>query len=234
MAVLVTRPTIYATDIYPNCVYLPLIKNVAHQTETYLQAIQSVNSYHIIIFVSSFAVHTVMPNLIKLSYSKNIKFFAIGKATATTLKKYQINATYPIANSCSESLLALPELQNVSHKRVIIFCSHQGRTKIQDILRQRKAWVNSVPVYTTTNISYNLEELQQKLDGYNISYLTATSYKILISLKKIIEKYNKSWHDLPLVVPSQRLYDIAKSSSFHTVILSSSASIEDILLSIDN
>ena len=109
--------------------YLPLIKNVAHQTETYLQAIQSVNSYHIIIFVSSFAVNTVMPDLIKCSYSKNIKFFAIGKATATTLQKYKINAAYPIDNSCSESLLALPDLNNVSRKRVLIFCSYQDVLK---------------------------------------------------------------------------------------------------------
>jgi uroporphyrinogen-III synthase len=229
MKVLITRPSIYTTPAQPNCIYLPLLKYLTCTSGSQLHSMHSIASYDIIIFISRFAVSSVMPHIQYFTNLYQPQYIAIGKATAAALQLYNIKAQYAKLNSCSESLLSLTVLQHIKDKKILIFSSYKGRTKLQDTLNTRGAITTVIPAYKTAIVHYSLPELCTRLDRHVIKYLTATSKKILMALMQIIQVYNQSWYHLPLIVPSKRLLTAAQNLGFNQVILSKSASIKDMI-----
>lgn len=73
---------------------------------------------------------------------------AVGRATAQALESRGVQATLqPTAGFDSEALLALPELQRMAGRRVLIFRGNDGRGLLGDTLRARGAEVRYAEVY---------------------------------------------------------------------------------------
>jgi len=125
------------------------------------------------IFISTNAVQYGLPALLKRfgHVPENLRFAAIGPATAAELKKFGIDDTLtPNDRFDSESLLALPEMHNVASNNIMIFRGIGGREVLAETLRQRGAQVTFAECYRRTNPQSDLRLLntyrqQNKLDA---------------------------------------------------------------------
>ena len=147
--------------------------------------IAEVNQYDWAIFISSNAVQNGMPRLIKQTAQQGIpaklKFAAIGPVTAAELHNFGVKEVLTPLNHVqagdekkvrfdSESLLALPEMQQVNGQKVMIFRGVGGRDVLAQTLKARGATVTFAECYQRINPQTDCDLLMQlwnekKLDG---------------------------------------------------------------------
>lgn len=127
------------------------------------------------------------------SWPKNVHYMAVGHKTAATLAKVTGQSVLMPQHRCdSEGLLALPELQQIHHRRVLILRGNGGRELIRQELIARHAEVHYCKTYqrcwlpldgTTLADSW----LQQQVDklvvtsGEQLAFST-NSYRNIITL----------------------------------------------------
>ena len=133
--------------------------------------IRQLPEYDWAIFISSNAVQNGMPLVHKLKLPNSLKFAAIGPSTAAELAKFGIqNTLIPEGRFDSESLLALPEMQDVNNQKIMIFRGIGGREVLADSLKSRGAHVSFAECYQRINPQENISPLtalnqQGKLDA---------------------------------------------------------------------
>lgn len=76
-----------------------------------------------------------------------INFYAVGAKTAAAVQRYNVTVTQCGEAMNSEALLALPELQNVSGQKILIFRGKGGRPKLAVELEARGAQVRYCELY---------------------------------------------------------------------------------------
>jgi len=106
------------------------------------------------IFISSNAVSYAMPHVIRKfgNVPENLKFAAIGHQTARELSIFGVhNVLIPRTRFDSETLLALAEMQNVSHMTIAIFRGVGGRELLAETLKSRGANVYFLESYQRVN-----------------------------------------------------------------------------------
>lgn len=115
-------------------------------------AIQPLSQFDWVIFISSNAVQYGMPLLQQASVPDTLKFAAIGPSTAQALQAYGVtDILTPESRFDSESLLALPALQHMQGKRVLIVRGVGGREVLANTLKQRGADVVFGECYRRVN-----------------------------------------------------------------------------------
>ena len=187
------------------------------------QQIQALTNIDIAVFVSPHAVKKTMPYFSKLR--KNSLIAAVGKSTKEILERHGFTeVTYPKANFSSESLLALPELQTVHNKTVIIFQGETSRGLLQNVLTDRGAKVVTAiayrrvlctPVHSRTILSWKNKSL---------NCVIYTSAEGLLNLFKLINLEHHPWlKSIPSLVISPRLKKIAKQIGIQHVFESENA-----------
>jgi uroporphyrinogen-III synthase len=210
--------------------YLPLVEVnfLPHNAHSY---IHNIESFDIAVFISQTAVAAAIQLFGQQTINiPTLDYFAIGKASASALAAVGIAAQYPDKGSSSEDLLALPALEKLENKKILLCASLQGRRLLQETFIVRGAQVDLLELYSVTPIVYSALQLQQQLDIEQISVLSATSAKILYALDDLIKQANLEWHSLPLIVTSQRLVKLAQALSFSQIHLASSGAVADIML----
>ena len=107
---------------------------------------------------------------------KTIKLAAIGAGTEAALNTagYQCQLA-PEEHFNSESLLALPALQDVKNKRIVIFRGNGGRNKLRDELRKRGAHVTYAECYERVIPGASPAALIDMLRNHNINIISLTS-----------------------------------------------------------
>ena len=98
--------------------------------ENFEQKLSALTRYDWAIFISSNAVQNAMPRLLAKwgCIPQNLKFAAIGPATAAELTKFGVKQVLiPQDRFDSESLLTMPEMQSMQQQNVIIFRGVGGR-----------------------------------------------------------------------------------------------------------
>jgi uroporphyrinogen-III synthase len=141
----------------------------------------SIDTFDLALFVSANAVKFGA----RLLAARHPMLAAVGRATARALT----DAGYPVAivpaGADSESLLARPELQNLSGRRVLLIKGEDGRELLARELKARGAQVHAVDVYRRERVSPDAGRLAQLgrwfRDG-EIRVVTATSIEIAASL----------------------------------------------------
>lgn len=195
--------------------------------------LQKIADYHIVIFISSNAVkyglefmrpNAIPPELIKC---------AVGKRTAQTLEENGITVDVkPDGSFDSESLLAVPGLNKVAGKRVLILRGNGGRRLLGDTLRERGAEVDYAEVYSRSIASTDSGPL---LDAWEkeIDIATATSREVLENLVSLLgEAGHAMFCKTPLVVVSERVKVRAEELGCSSVILADEASDQGLLSAI--
>jgi len=127
--------------IWPAIVILP-----PDDGERLARAHAMLGDYDIAIFVSANAVEYGAPRA--AAWPAGIVTYAPGPGTAEALAAAGIaNARIPVKSWDSEGLLDLPDLQDVSGKRIVVFRGEGGREFLGNALRMRGGTVDHVTCY---------------------------------------------------------------------------------------
>jgi len=121
----------------------------------------AIEAQDMIVFVSRNAVLCFVSELTK-SLPSTTRFVAVGAATARCMTEQglRVDVQAP-APAGSESLLALPEMQNVSGLQVMIVRGETGRELIADTLTERGAKIQYLEVYRRCLPSYTATKIAQ-------------------------------------------------------------------------
>lgn len=144
----------------------------------------------------------------------NIEYFAVGEASAEALREAGLTGTFPV-DPRSEGLLALPGLQAVAGKRVVILRGNGGRELIADTLRERGADVTCLSVYHRHYPHQDGELLCRQWQQAGLDSLLVTSGELLDALLTATPVEYREWLlRLPLFVPSPRIAEQAAQAGF--------------------
>lgn len=207
----------------------------ARACEAIKTRVQRLDEYRHLIFISTNAVtagwYWIDRYWPQLPVQQN--WYAIGEATARMLGTH-VDCARPDGAMNSEALLALPSLQQVSGEKVLIFRGLGGRDFLQQTLQQRGAQVDYAEVYERQPVRYKAGELAG-LARAGIDLLTVTSGETLQLLLE--QAANDGIKDdiqkLPVIVPGQRLAELAVASGFHTVLVAENAGVPAMLKACD-
>jgi uroporphyrinogen-III synthase len=152
----------------------------------FTEVIANIQQYDWVIFISSNAVQNGMPQFIQQGLPSHIRFAAIGPVTATELNRFGVmQVLTPLSHVQdgdkskvrfdSESLLALPEMQDVSDKKVMIVRGVGGREILADTLKARGAIVSFAECYQRINPQKNAELLAQAWQKQQLHAIVVTS-----------------------------------------------------------
>ena len=157
-----------------------------------------------------------------------IEFFAVGQQTAQILGAADIAALSPSGRQNTEALLALPELQDLSNQRVIIFRGCGGREILADTLIERGARVDYCELYKRViNLDQSLLARQQLSQN---DCLVAHSGELLQALG---DQSGEPGAETTVVVPSERVAKIARELGYKNIISAENALPESMLAAVE-
>lgn len=141
-----------------------------------------------VIFISSNAVEQGMPH-VRRHYPQlphQLRFAAIGPATAAELGRHGIaQVLTPQGRYDSESLLALPQMQDIRGRRVMIFRGVGGRELLAETLRDRGAQVSFAECYRRINPQHDAGNLPALWQNGQLHALVVTSSEALRHLLQL-------------------------------------------------
>jgi uroporphyrinogen-III synthase len=173
-----------------------------------------------LIFVSRNAVKHLLDH--HAQQLKNFKgaILAIGEGTASELYACGIKEVlYPSPPYTSESLVEMPELDNLLDQQITIFSGLGGREFLAQTLIERGADVMTIATYQRQKITYTPETLQNAFD--NIVCTVSTSMESLQDLVEIVAASPLHTFLLatPLLVISHNMVNLAKKIGFSNHLL---------------
>ena len=170
--------------------------------------INQIETYDWAIFISSNAVQNGMPRLVKASIPKNLNFAAIGPVTATELESFGIkHVLIPNGRFDSESLLTLPEMTDVTGKKILIFRGVGGRDVLAETLKARGAQVTFAECYQRINPQTNCDLLAQLYSENKLHGIVVTSSEAMRHLLDLAG--DADWlHNVTLFVNHARIADL--------------------------
>ncbi|PWW02603.1 uroporphyrinogen-III synthase [Mangrovibacter plantisponsor] len=162
----------------------------------------------------------------RLSWPGHIQAFAVGRTTALALHTVsRLPISYPRDRETSETLLQLPELQNVAGKRALILRGNGGRELLTDTLSERGAAVTVCECYQRQPCQYDGLEEAWRWQNRGIRILVVTSGEMLTQLTNTIpELYRTNWlFRCRLVVVSERLAQVARELGWEEITVAENA-----------
>ncbi|MCV6605804.1 MAG: uroporphyrinogen-III synthase [Porticoccaceae bacterium] len=157
------------------------------------------------------------------------QFFAVGESTRQVLAQQGIDARVPTVEQTSEGLLALPELQQLQGRKVLIAKGEGGRELLVTELQQRGAQVDELNLYTRNPDNHCQQDIANALQS-GLNAVVAHSTELLLALLNQLPKaLHPSLFALPLVVPSERIAKLARHSGFASPTVASSALPDDMV-----
>ena len=188
------------------------------------QKILAFDQFDIAIFVSVNAAEIGMKWLDQYwpMLPLDMEYYAIGGQTAQLVVDYTQTVNCPTDQITSEGLLTLPKLKDLENKSVIIFRGGQGRETLKQGLISRGATVEYCDLYRRAVDQKQVEVTRQQLT--EVDCLVAHSAELLEVIGPIDEiRGDKNINHLPVVVPSNRVAETAKSLGYGPVIVADSA-----------
>lgn len=115
---------------------------------------QQLEQFHAVIVTSRHAVQHGLPLLAQFwpQWPVGVRWLAVGATTARALGAHGLRAEAP-ADARSEGLLALPALQHVSGKRILLLTGEGGRGLLERELAARGATVQRLAAYRRTAVT---------------------------------------------------------------------------------
>lgn len=148
--------------------------------------ISDIRDYEWAIFISSNAVQNGMPHLVKAGIPASLKFAAIGPVTASELQSFGVKEVLTPSSQAehgdeskvrfdSESLLALPEMQTVAGKKILIVRGVGGRDVLAETLKARGAQVTFAECYQRINPQADCDLLANLYNEKKLHGIVVTS-----------------------------------------------------------
>ncbi len=195
----------------------PLLDIAAAQdTQTLYEQISRLTQFNLAVFISPNAVQYGMAAIRAAgALPPALKIATIGQGSAKTLRELGVaNIIAPAKRFDSEGLLALPELQNVSGWRVMIFRGDGGRELLGDTLKARGATVEYAACYQRSKPQLDASLLAASAPDA----ITVTSSEALSHLWQMLgESARTVLRDTPLFVPHGRIAELARQQGWRSV-----------------
>ena len=134
-----------------------------------------------------------------------IEWFAVGPSSASPLKPLNLQIQLPQGNH-SEGLVALPELQSIQDKNILILRGVGGREYLAQTLTERGAKVSYAELYHRQAIDISDGRLSTLLTKEQIHYALVTSGEMAVQLAQGLT--NDALKNLHLLIPSERIKKI--------------------------
>ena len=239
MIPLVVRPAAQATELAqllrrhghaPLC--CPLLETVAGSDLPRLA--DMLQDADIVIAVSIHAVHFAHDFLLQTGQTwPHIEYFAVGQASADAFAAIGITASCP-DDPRSEGLLALPALQQIAGKRVLILRGNGGRDLIASTLASRGALVHYCAAYERHYPEFDGEALTSHWQAAGLDSLLVTSGELLQRLLELVPASQQPWlFDRLLVVPSPRVAEMASAAGFIHITIAQGASNQALMAALE-
>lgn len=190
--IVITRPAAQATSLAAlvsshggNPVVFPLLEIAPLEDYSAFDRVTAhLAQYDWAIFISINAVENSMPRILQHStWPASTRCAGIGPTTANALSQFGIaNILTPQEKFDSEGLLALPEMQDMRGKKVIIFRGIGGRELIAQTLRERGAEVEYAECYRRFNPQVDAGDLPTLWQNKALHAIVVTSSEALRNL----------------------------------------------------
>ena len=239
MSVLVTRPEAQAGDLcsliekaHGRPVRFPAMEIVSLDRGEARQVLAETAGADLLIFISANAVIHAFP-LLPDELPLDLQIAAIGDATASRLEEAGLPATLkPEGRFDSEGLLALPQLQDMTGRRIIILRGRGGREKLRLELEARGAQVRYAEVYERRRPRRSADNLVKGWERL-VDVVTVTSSELLDNLLSMLgEEGAEHLRQTPLVVLSERTAEHAHALGCESIWVAEQAGDRGILLAL--
>ena len=175
--------------------------------------------FNLVIFISPNAVRYGMQAILAAgTLPAALKIATVGQGSAKALRDLGVSEIIaPQERFDSEALLALPELQQVAGRRVVIFRGDGGRELLGDTLKARGARVEYVACYQRSKPQQGIAALLVAPPNA----ITVTSSEALAYLGEMLEgdsEIKEHIFSLPLFVPHARIAQAAQKFGWHNVL----------------
>lgn len=226
--IVVTRPreqaAMLAQEIQKlggTCIPFPLLEISPLADDTQLRAIIAhLPEFQLAIFISPNAVRYGMAAIRNCgNLPESLQIATIGLSSAKALHDCGVGKVIaPQQRFDSEALLALPELQDMRGKRVLIFRGDSGRELLADTLKLRGANVQYASCYQRGRPQHNITDLlAAKPDALSVS-----SSEALRNLSEMLSPPDRELITaLPLFVSHDRIAAAAHKLGWHNIISAS-------------
>lgn len=174
--------------------------------------------FDLAIFISPNAVHYGIAAIRAAgNLPSQLKIATVGQGSAKALRDMGIaSVIVPTERFDSEGLLALPELQDVNGKRVIIFRGDGGRELLGNTLRARGATVEYAACYQRSKPQQDAGALMNAAPDA----ITVTSSEALGYLWQMLDENAKNQlRATTLFVPHSRIAELATQQGWQHVLL---------------
>ena len=179
------------------------------------------DDFDLAIFISANAVNKALGKIMaERSWPANTRVATVGGSSARELAQFGFSDIIaPTERFDSESLLAMPQLQEMAGKHVLIFRGEGGRELLGDTLRARGAIVEYVECYRRGRPGLDAAPLLKLWARGELDAVTATSSEGLRNLCEMVGSLGLSWlRNTPLFVPHQRIAEEAARLGLHRVL----------------
>jgi uroporphyrinogen-III synthase len=203
-------------------------------------AILELDNYQIVIFVSQNAVNTACDWIDRYwpQLPVGIDFLAVGQKTAESLQRegIEVVSTREVSLGAmnSEALLALPCLQSVDAKKILICRGQGGRPLLAETLEARGAQVEYCELYQRV-LPRDVKESLGNIVWTSgvLPLITVHSGESLQNLyHNLPDSQAQWWLEQALVVPGERVAQAARDFGFSQVICAENAGSESMLKAI--
>jgi uroporphyrinogen-III synthase len=170
--------------------------------------IDRLTDYDLAIFISPTAVARAMALISdRGSLPPKLQIAAIGQGSARELKQRGVDRVLaPTARFDSEALLDLPEMQQMSGKRVVIFRGAGGRELLAETLRKRGAKLDYAECYQRVCPDTPATELLERGARDEIQAMVVTSAESLKNLYEMVGEQGAAWlKATPIFIPHPKI-----------------------------
>lgn len=221
MAVLVTRPGSRGEQLTEAlnkagvaALHMPLFNILAGRELNQLpNKMNRLNAGDYIFAVSKNAVEFTAETLrnIGFNWRADLTYFAVGQSSAEYLCEQSGQAVhYPYGHENSEGLLALPEMQRLTDKTVLILRGNGGRELFPVQAAKRGAQVEVIECYQRVPMKYDPTEQTDLCQRAGINTIIATSSEMLTCLTDLVPVVERDWLTQCRLVTVSRLVESAE------------------------
>ena len=225
--ILITRPAHQAATLAQGIrdaggkpVLFPALEIRAIENASLSALIDRLQDFHIAIFISPNAVQFgVRSVLARRAFPATLECFALGSGTARGLMSQGFHNVIQPAGQDSEALLALPQLQNVAGKRVVIFRGVGGRELLAESLRLRGAQLEYAECYRRVRPDADATPLLARWATGEVHAVTITSAETLHNLAALLGEAGAGLlRTTPVFAPHEKIAEAARRFGIHQVI----------------
>lgn len=145
------------------------------------------------------------------SLPASVEVFAVGLGTARALHAQGVSGVITPDGQDSEALLALPQLQDVAGKRVVIVRGVGGRALLAETLRTRGAQVDLMECYRRLRPQVDAAPLLARWQAGGIDAVTVTSAETLHNLAALLGEAGRPLlAATPLFAPHEKIAGAAR------------------------